>query len=149
MLIRRLRVYVLYAAVMALYSCSSRSLALQLFTELTEEEAITDATTILTIQAEAIKEKGPVAHFSVCLSCIPFTQPRSVWTIPLTWESLRWFTWLLLLFYGRCSQMSPAPIRISPFTACFFVYTGLLSLCRTGPARLCKSCRADTARFSS
>ena len=60
------------------------ALALQLFSELTEEEATKDATTILTVQAEAVKEKGPFAHLSVCLSCIPFNSSTSnVWTIPL------------------------------------------------------------------
>ena len=53
------------------------ALALQLFSELTEKEATTDVTTILTIQAEAVKEKGPVTHFSVCLSCIPFNSATS------------------------------------------------------------------------
>ena len=59
-------------------------LALQLFSELTEEEATKDATTILTNRAEAVKEKGHVLiSLSVCLVFRLTPQPPSVWTIPL------------------------------------------------------------------
>ena len=74
MLIRRLRIRCGDGSLFLLFPLA---LALQLFSELTEEEAIMDVTTILTIQAEAVKEKGPVAHFSVCLSCIPFNSATS------------------------------------------------------------------------
>ena len=107
---------------MALYSCSSRSLSLSSSSQSSLEEVITDATTILTIQAEAVKEKGPVAHFSVCLSVFRLSQQsRSVWTIPLALESLHRSMWLLLLFHGRHSTNVSYTIRISPFTACFLL----------------------------
>ena len=66
-----------YLAVVTRYSNSSLPRRSPALSDLIEEEATTDATKILTIQAEAVKEKGPVAHFSVCLSCIPFNSATS------------------------------------------------------------------------
>ena len=119
MLIRRLRIR---CGDGSLYLLFPLALALQLFSELTEEEAITDATTILTIQAEAVKEKGPVAHFSVCLSCIPFNSATSKCVDNTT--SLRVSSSLhmaaIALSWEAFTNVSYT-IRISPFTACFLL----------------------------
>ena len=96
------------------------ALTLQLFSELTEEEATWDATTILTIQAEAVKEKGPVAHFSVCLSCIPFNSATSKCVDNTT--NLRVSSSLhvaSIAFVWEAFTNVTDTIRISPVTARF------------------------------
>ena len=91
----------------------------------------------------AVKEKGPFAHFSVCLSCIPFNSSTSKCVDNTT--SLKVSSSLhvaaIALLWEAFTNVSDK-IRISPFTARFLCLHRFIKPCRTGPARLCKACRA-------